>query len=331
MNQRIFVVEDNVLTAAQLELYITEIGYQFIGSADNGETALIQIKQSRPDLVLMDIRLKGTMDGIEVATRLQAENKEAVIYLTAYADDELLTRAKLTEPFGYLVKPFSRQDLKASIEVALFKSQMEKKNERILDAVVYTISELVKMHAPCLNDMQNRSAVLAQALAVELALPMREVKAIRMAAQLQCIGLILIPGELLSRRMPISPTEYEKTVNSYIKKQPEIGYKLLKDIEFDSPVAEMVYQHMERLDGSGFPRGLIGDAILPGARVVAVACRVAKLLTPFGCDVACNTNEALDELDAANGTLFDSKVVTACLHLFRDKGFKFLELSETPA
>lgn len=127
MSKKIFVVEDEVITAAQLKNYIEEMGYQFAGTADNGADALKQIRQTLPDLVLMDIRLKGGMDGIEVAGRLHAGGAIAVIYLSAYADDDILARARLTEPFGYLLKPFTKLELKASIEVGLYKSEMAAK------------------------------------------------------------------------------------------------------------------------------------------------------------------------------------------------------------
>lgn len=127
MSKKIFVVEDDALTVNQLQLYIEEMGHQFAGTADQAAAALEQIGQTKPDLVLMDIRLPGAMDGIEVAAKLRADCAAAVIYLTAYADDNTLARAKLTEPFGYLVKPFTKQELKASIEIGLYKSEAEAK------------------------------------------------------------------------------------------------------------------------------------------------------------------------------------------------------------
>lgn len=133
MRKRIFVVDDNALTVAQLEQYIEEMGYQFVGSASNAADALAQVAQQNPDLVLMDIRLDGEMDGIEAATRLQADSAAVVIYLTAYSDEETLARAKLTEPFAYLLKPFTKQDLKACIEIGLYKSEMQIKTVEQLD------------------------------------------------------------------------------------------------------------------------------------------------------------------------------------------------------
>lgn len=311
MSKTIFVVEDDALTARQIKLYLTEIGYQFAGKANNAADALRQIKQARPDLVLMDIHLKGAMDGIDAAARLQADEAVAVIYLTAYADDETLERARLTEPFGYLLKPFTRQELKASIEMGLYKSEMEQKRQRILDGVVHTITELVKLHDPFLNNLQTRAADMAGPIAAELHFAGQEVKGIRLAALLHGVGLVGIPHAMFYPCAPLQDLE-----QTYFQAHPEISYQLLKNIDFSQPVAEMVHQHMERLDGSGFPRGLSAGAILPGARIVAVACRAAKLLTPQGIEPATGMEAARKELEAGRGTLFDADAVDAWVRLF---------------
>lgn len=318
MRKKIFVVEDDELIVELLRHYIEEMGYEFAGTADNGEAALEQIQQTHPDLVLMDICINGEMDGIDVANRLQTQTAVAVIYLTAYAEDDLLARARLTGPFGYMLKPIDRQELKASLEIGLFKSEMEQRQQRILDAVVHTITEQVKLHDPFLNDVQTRAATLAAAIATGMNLPGQRIKGIRIAAMLHGIGLAGIPSELFHRRMPLQGLE--KTL---FQTHPEIAWKLLRDIEFQYPVAETVYQHMERLDGSGFPRGLSNGDILPDARIVAVACMVARMLTPYGIEPAASVEETLRELEAGSGVLFDAQVVAACIRLFREKGFTF--------
>lgn len=316
---RIFVVEDDALTVEQLQQYIEEMGYLFAGTADNAEDALAQIKQTQPDLVLMDIRLNGAMDGIEAAAKLHADGAVAVIYLTAHAEDDLLARARLTEPLSYLLKPFTRQELKASIEMGLYKSEMERKRQRIFDGVAQAIAEMVKLHNPFLHDAQTRAAALAAAIATELQMPVQEVKGIRLAAMLHGIGMVAMSVDLFnSRRTPL-----QGVVKAYFQTHPEIAWRLLKDIEFPYPVAEMVYQHQERIDGSGYPRGLSGNAILPGARVVAVACEVATLLRPHGIEAAASVEDALKELEQGSGTLFDARVVDACVRLFRKNGFAF--------
>jgi signal transduction histidine kinase len=117
--ERILVVEDERVVARDIEKRLKKLGYVVSASVASGEAAVEKVAELRPDLVLMDIRLKGQMDGIEAAEQIRADSDTPVIYLTAYADDATLQRAKVTEPFGYIVKPFDERDLQVAIEVAL--------------------------------------------------------------------------------------------------------------------------------------------------------------------------------------------------------------------
>lgn len=314
MSARIFAVEDDELTVAQIRQYVVEMGYEFAGAAPTAAAALVEIREARPDLVLVDIRLEGATDGVELAAQLHADAAPAVIFLTAYASGDVLARAKLTEPLGYLVKPFSKQSLQASIEIALYKSEMEGRQRRIFDGLVQALTEVVKLHDAWLGDVQSRAAELAVAIATGLRLPAGEVRGIRLAAMLHGIGLVGVPAVLLGHNAPLRGAE-----EALFERHPETAWNLLKGIDFPYPVAQMVYQHMERLDGSGFPRGLSGAAILPGARIVAVASMLARSLTPRGLGAAAGVEEALKELEAGSGTLYDAKVVQACSGLLRDK------------
>jgi response regulator RpfG family c-di-GMP phosphodiesterase len=217
-----------------------------------------------------------------------------------------------------LLKPINTKELKASIEMGLYKIDMERRQQRIFEAVVHTITEMVKLHDPYLNDVQLRAAQLSVAIATELNLPGQEVSGIQIAAMLHGIGLVALPAYLLSNR-----TELQGAKKLYYQTHTEIAWNLLKNIEFPYPVAEMVYQHMERLDGSGYPRGLSDDAILPGARVVAVACQTAKMLTSHGIEPAASLDTTLSELESGSGTLYDPLAVEACCRLFREKHFAF--------
>jgi PAS domain S-box-containing protein len=124
---RIFIVEDEGIVADDIAESVQHLGYQVAGTARSGETALEKIRELRPDLVLMDIRLAGEMDGVQVAAELKKTQDIPVIYLTAHADRELLDRAKLTEPYGYLVKPYDERDLSTAIELAVYRNAMHKK------------------------------------------------------------------------------------------------------------------------------------------------------------------------------------------------------------
>ncbi len=125
MQAKILIVEDETVIALELEDRLQRMGYAVAGSAPNGKAALQMIEAARPDIVLMDINLKGARDGIEIAEEIRARYDIPVIYLTAYADHATLRRARDTTPFGYLLKPFREAELHANIEMAVHKHRAD--------------------------------------------------------------------------------------------------------------------------------------------------------------------------------------------------------------
>ena len=133
--KKILIVEDEIIIAEGLQRKLKTMEYDIIGIASSGEEAIKKIKENNPDLILMDIVIHGMMDGIETAAQIHSLFDIPVVYLTAYADEKTLQRAKITEPFGYLIKPFKERELQITIEISLYKHEMEKKlkeSERIL-------------------------------------------------------------------------------------------------------------------------------------------------------------------------------------------------------
>ncbi len=128
---KILVVDDEIIIARELEARLRALGYDVCGVAGSGAEAIDLCRATTPDLVLMDIVLKGDMDGIEAATEIRAKCKVPVIYVTAYTDDKTLERAAVTEPFAYIVKPFTEREIRANIEMALYKHRMESRLRRI--------------------------------------------------------------------------------------------------------------------------------------------------------------------------------------------------------
>ena len=124
--RRILIVEDQRLIAADIENTLKKLGYVVVGNVASGEDAISKSDQVRPELVLMDVRLRGEMDGIQAAEIIRDRFNLPVVYLTAYADEETILRAKKTTPFGYLVKPFNERELRATIEIAFYTHQMER-------------------------------------------------------------------------------------------------------------------------------------------------------------------------------------------------------------
>lgn len=123
----ILVVEDEAIVAMEIEEKLSDIGYKVIAVVASGEEAVKKAGSLKPGLVLMDVRLEGAMDGIAAATEIKEQYDIPIIYLTAYTDENTLERAKVTEPLGYLVKPFTRDDLRATIEMAVHKNASERK------------------------------------------------------------------------------------------------------------------------------------------------------------------------------------------------------------
>jgi len=127
MSARILIVEDEVVVALNLESRLPQLGYEVAGRTADGREAIRLAEELCPDLVLMDIHLKGDTDGIEAALDINDRLHIPVVYLTAYADDETLRRAKITEPFGYIMKPFGIRELHATIEMALYRFRAEQR------------------------------------------------------------------------------------------------------------------------------------------------------------------------------------------------------------
>jgi PAS domain S-box-containing protein len=143
---RLLVVEDEGIVALNIQRRLEGLGYNVVANVASGEEAIIAAQETHPDLVLMDIKLDGNVDGIEAAAQIRDRFQIPIVYLTAYTNEETLNRAKLTEPYGYILKPFEARDLATSIEVALYKYQMEqqlREREQWLATTLKSIGDAV--------------------------------------------------------------------------------------------------------------------------------------------------------------------------------------------
>jgi two-component system, response regulator PdtaR len=144
----IFIVEDEAIVANDIKETLKSLGYTVPGIAKSGELALEKVKETKPDLVLMDIHLAGQLDGVQTAEKIHVLYNIPVIYLTAYADKALLDRAKVTEPYGYVIKPYDERELHSVIEMALYKHRIEreiKKRDEVLFAVSSAVEWLLRI------------------------------------------------------------------------------------------------------------------------------------------------------------------------------------------
>ena len=194
--------------------------------------------------------------------------------------------------------------------------------ESLRKAVGTTIQVMVsavETRDPYTAGHQIRSADLARAIATEMGLPQEKIDGIRMAGSIHDIGKLSIPAEILSK-----PTKLTEIEFSLIKEHARKGYEILKDVESPWPLAEMVYQHHERMDGSGYPRNLKGDDILIEARILAVADVVESMASHRPYRPALGIDAALDEIAKNRGVLYDPEVVDACLKIFNEKGYRMV-------
>jgi PAS domain S-box-containing protein/putative nucleotidyltransferase with HDIG domain len=188
---------------------------------------------------------------------------------------------------------------------------------RAMQTTIQVLGLVAETKDPYTAGHQKRTTDLARAMATEMGLPSEQIEGIRMAGAIHDIGKISLPTELLSKPTKLSVVEF-----SLIKQHAQQGYEILKEVESPWLLAEMVYQHHERIDGSGYPRGLKGDEILIEARILAVADVVESMASHRPYRPALGIDAALEEIIQNRGILYDPVVVDACLRLFREKGYK---------
>jgi PAS domain S-box-containing protein/putative nucleotidyltransferase with HDIG domain len=449
---KILIVEDESIVAVDVERRLKRLGYSVVGRVSSGTAAVQGVGDTRPDLVLMDIKLKGKMDGIETAEKIRTLFDIPVVYLTAYADDAMLERAKATDPFGYLTKPVEQEELRVAIEMALYKHKLEKrlreseeryrtlhtnipvgvfrsyaepgwylisanpalagmfgydkpedmtdvrigdfylhpeewkqsidvinstgavdgfevefkradgtlfwgslsarafenpegrivyfdgvlenitdrkqvelalqesleKLQKSLYGTVYAISRIVETRDPYTSGHQARVAELARAIAGKLNLSKEQSELIYMAAIVHDVGKVSVPSEVLNKPSALTELEWD-----LIKTHPEVGCNILENVEFPWPVTEVVLQHHERLNGSGYPRGLGGEDIMLEARILSLADVVEAMSSHRPYRPELGIDKALEEISDNKGVLYDNEVVNVCVNLFKRDGFSF--------
>ncbi len=183
--------------------------------------------------------------------------------------------------------------------------------------IIKVMVSAVEMRDPYTSGHQIRSADLARAIATEMGLPQDKINGIRLAGSIHDIGKLSIPAEILSKPSKLTNIEF-----SLIKEHSRVGYEMLKDVESPWPLAQIVYQHHERIDGSGYPKNLKGDEIIMEARIMAVADVVEAMASHRPYRPGLGIDAALAEIEKNKGTHYDNTVADACLKLFREKDYQ---------
>jgi len=339
----VLIVDDN---ATNLDLLVDTLKADYrLGIAKNGLNALAYAVKHKPGLVLLDIMMPE-MDGYEVCTRLKADPETAaipIIFITAMSETVNKTRGFELGAVDYITKPFHAAEVKARIRTHLSLEEMrlrlESQNEllghqvaqktaeirEILDASIRSMALMAEIRDPYTAGHQQRVAQLACAIAEKMGLDPKTIEGIRIAGILHDVGKIRIPVSILSRSGRLLDAEFEM-----LKIHPRVSYDILKNIPFPWPVAQIVLQHHERLDGSGYPQGLKGEEILLEAKILAVA-DVTEANSSFRPYRPANGIEAaLAKIAQKKGKQYDADAVTACQELFAAEGFEFDSGSTMP-
>lgn len=213
----------------------------------------------------------------------------------------------------------SKAELRRKLEAE--RDQTVRKLRDAMTPMVKVLVKVVESKDSYTANHQSRVAELASAIAEEMGLPMDRIEGLRLASMVHDIGKIQIPSEILNKPGKLSDIEFE-----LIKTHVTAGYDILKNTDFPWPIARIVLEHHERIDGSGYPNGLTRDKLLVESKILAVADVVEAMSNHRPYRPAMGIDAALAEIEKNKGVLYDPEVVDACLRLFREKGYQILDL-----
>ncbi|MEA3420334.1 MAG: response regulator [Acidobacteriota bacterium] len=355
VKERILIVEDERELCHHLKRELEKEGWR-VDVAYDGIEGLEFFKGNHIDVVVADIKMPK-MNGLEMLKNCREITDDFVsIIITGHGDYEKAIDALKLGVFDYLKKPFSLEEFITSvkrgieflylhrglaarereleIETAIkehYARDMEKivkekikelkqsyeKLQKIMDEVINAMAFMVEMRDPYTAGHQRRVAELASAIAEEMGFSKERIKWIWVAGIIHDVGKISIPIAILSKPGQISEIEF-----NMIKTHSQVGYEILKNIDFPAQVAQTILQHHERMDGSGYPNGLKGKEIISEARILGVADVIEAMSSHRPYRPALGIDKALQEISENRGILYDPEVVDACLKVFQ-KGFKF--------
>lgn len=331
----ILAVDDTPASLKLMTDILKEDGYE-VRSAINGELALHAAIRNPPELVLLDIRMPD-MNGYEVCKRLKAHSAThdvPVIFVSAVSETDEKVQGFEVGAVDFVTKPYQRSELLARVRTHLELNRLrnsleelvaersgelvesEKKLKSNLLDSISAIASIVEMRDPYTAGHQRRVADIAVAIGKELNLPDNQVEGIHLAGIVHDVGKIRVPAEILSKPGRLTVNEF-----NLIKEHPQTGYDILKSIDYPWTIAEIILQHHERLDGSGYPKGLKNTEILLEAQIIAVADVVESMMSHRPYRAGLGIDVALAEILLNRGSCFNADVVDACIRLFQEQGF----------
>lgn len=339
---KILIVDDEEPIRQILMRYLGSRNYDCVPAADALE-ARSRFEEDDFDVILCDINMPGE-SGLDLIRDLRGRNMDLAAVMVTGTDEPAIAKAAFEiGAYDYIVKPFEQNRVLISVTNALHRRELEtvsrtyrevlemmvaertenlqktlEKLQGTLDGVIRAMALTIEKRDPYTAGHQERVAHLACAMARTMSLPDEQVKGLEMASHIHDIGKIRVPSEILSKPGQLSDIEFE-----LIKTHPRIGYEILRPIDFPWPVAEIIYQHHEKLDGSGYPRGLAGNEILLEAKILSVADVVEAMAFHRPYRAALGIDKALGEIVKNQKRFFEPEAVKACLAVFKGKQYRF--------
>ena len=332
---RILIVDDEQHLQMMLKNMLELDGYS-CAVASNAAEARELITKEHFHLMLCDQKMPGE-SGIDLIRYVSETYKDiSVIMVTGEDDRQLAETALEIGAYGYVIKPYRLNELLINVSNALQRRRLENEQKRYrkdlekmvmertaqlrktLSGVIQAMSLAVESRDPYTAGHQQRVGSLALAISQELKLSEEEAAGLHMAGIVHDLGKLSIPAEILSKPTRLTNLEFE-----LIKCHSDNGFQILKDIEFPRPIAQMVLQHHERMDGSGYPQGLTRDEILFESKILSVADVVEAMASHRPYRPALGLQLALEEIKRNIDVKFDEDVVNACLNLFLEEKFSF--------
>lgn len=331
---KILIIDDDDIIRQQISSFLKLSKYDII-QAENGKNGLNLFEKEKPDIVLTDLRLPD-IDGLDILRFVNNIDPNIPLIIVSGTGDmnDAIQSLKLGA-WDYIIKPiYDLAVLDYAIKKVIERSRLIKENkayqhklenmveertEKIqatLDGILEVVVASVELRDPYTAGHQKKVAELAKAIAMEMGLDEIVLSGLYRAAMIHDVGKLAIPSEILAKPAKLTTAELE-----LIKEHSEAGFNILKNIEFPWPLAKIVLQHHEYIDGSGYPHGIKNNEIMPEAKILAVADIVEAIATHRPYRAAMGVSYALDYIENQKGSKLDNDVVDACLTLFRKKNY----------
>jgi putative two-component system response regulator len=315
--RRVLVVDDEEPCRLLIKEICHRIGISCEAAADAQE-ALDKLRANAFDLVVSDIRMRGK-DGLALMREAQREFPHLdFIIMTGYAPDYSYSDIIAAGATDFIPKPFQVGELEAKLGRITREKVVLYQLQQTLVETIDALGSTLEMRDPYTAGHQRRVARLACAIGQEMGLGKPILTALHMAGLVHDIGKISVPSQILSK-----PSQLKETEMSLIREHSKAGYEILRKVHFPWPIANIVHQHHERLDGSGYPQKLVGDEIMLEAKILAVADVVEAMSSHRPYRAAIGTAAALEEIEKNQERLYHERAVQACLRLFREKDYQF--------